>query len=313
MSNGVGRGIIILNLLRICHNNMKQQDCLIRFLFEELGVRGEWVRLEKSWQQAKQHQILVNPAVESQLGQALAAVVLLSATIKFKGAMVMQIQGSGELKALVAQSSNERMIRGLVRSESQVDGVNLQQMIGEGGRLVLTVESENAQPYQGVVSVDEQSLAEVLRTYFNQSEQLDTRLWLFANETYAAGLFIQELPGENQDKSDWQHIEILANTVTAEEMLTLDCEQLLHRLFHEEVLRLYEPEGVEFKCNCSRQKIGGTLAALGRSELDAILLERQTIEVDCQFCGEQYLFDKVDVENLLTNSTTIENDSPTRH
>ena len=292
---------------------MKQQDCLIRFLFEELGVRGEWVRLEKSWQQAKQHQILVNAAVESQLGQALAAVVLLSATIKFKGAMVMQVQGGGDLKALVAQSTNERMIRGLVRSDAQVNGANLQQMIGEGGRLVLTVESENAQPYQGVVGVDEQNLAGVLRTYFNQSEQLDTRLWLFANESYAAGLFIQELPGEQQDKTDWEHIEVLADTVTADEMYTLDCEQLLHRLFHEEVVRLYEPESVEFKCNCSRQKIGSTLAALGRSELETILLERNTIEVDCQFCGEQYQFDKVDVESLLTLPVFNEGHSPTQH
>lgn len=313
MSNEASRRIIIPGLLKTCHNKMNQQDCLIRFLFEELGVRGEWVRLEKSWQQAKQHQTLVNAAVESQLGQALAAVVLLSATIKFKGSMVMQIQGGGELKALVAQSTNERMIRGLVRSETQVNGANLQQMIGEGGRLVLTVESENAQPYQGVVGLDQQDLAGALRTYFNQSEQLDTRLWLFANETCAAGLFIQELPGEHHDKSDWQHIEILANTVTEEEILTLDCEQLLHRLFHEEVVRLYEPEGVEFKCNCSRQKIGSTLAALGRSELEAILQERKTIEVDCQFCGEQYLFDKVDVESLLTNPDSIESDSSTRH
>ena len=313
MSNEEGWRIIISDLLLICQINMKQQDCLIRFLFEELGVRGEWVRLEKSWQQAKQHQVLVNPAVESQLGQALAAVVLLSATIKFKGAMVMQVQGGGELKALVAQSTNERMIRGLVRSDAQVNGVDLQQMIGEGGRLVLTVESENAQPYQGVVGVVEQNLAGVLQTYFNQSEQLDTRLWLFANETHAAGLFIQELPNESQDKTDWQRIEILADTVTADELFALECDELLHRLFHEEVVRLYEPESVEFKCNCSRPKIGGTLAALGRSELETILQERGVVEVDCQFCGEQYLFDKIDVENLLTNPVINDSDSPARH
>ncbi|QPK63775.1 Hsp33 family molecular chaperone HslO [Methylomonas sp. LL1] len=292
---------------------MKQQDCLRRFLFEEHGVRGEWVRLEKSWQQAKQHQILVNPAVESQLGQALAAVVLLSATIKFKGAMIMQVQGSGELKALVAQATNERRIRGLVRSEAIVSGGNLRQMIGEGGRMVLTVESETAEPYQGIVGVMEQDLAGVLKTYFSQSEQLDTRLWLFANETHAAGLFIQELPAEKQDKNDWQRLEMLADTVTAQEMLTLDCEELLHRLFHQEKVRLYEAEEVEFSCNCSRQKIGGTLSALGKSELEGILQERDQIEVDCQFCGAQYHFDKIDVENLLLNPVINNNDSPTRH
>jgi molecular chaperone Hsp33 len=293
---------------------MKQQDCLRRFLFEELGVRGEWVRLQQSLLSAKQHQVLVNEAVESQLGQALAAVVLLSATIKFKGAMILQVQGGGELKALVAQSSNDRRIRGLVRTELTVSSTTLKEMIGEGGRLVLTVETDNGEPYQGIVAVNENSLAEVLKTYFSQSEQLDTDLWLFANQTHAAGLFIQELPNDNQDKNNWEHIHTLANTITAEELLQLDCEELLHRLFNQEKVRLFSPEPVEFKCSCSRKKIGSTLAALGRMELEAILLEREDIEVDCQFCGAQYKFDKVDVENLLNNPLLEENPNPqTQH
>lgn len=293
---------------------MKQQDCLRRFLFEEHGVRGEWVRLQDSWRDAKQHQHLVNDAVDSQLGQALAGVVLLSATIKFKGAMIMQIQGAGDLKALVAQSTNDRKIRGLVRSEEVVSGDNLKQMIGEGGRLVLTVESESAEPYQGIVGVTEDSLAGVLTTYFNQSEQLDTRVWLFASKTHAAGLFLQELPGETRDKADWERIVMLANTVTEAELLTLDCEVLLNRLFNEEKVRLYEPEEVEFSCNCSRPKIAGTLTALGRAELEAILAEREHIEVDCQFCGACYSFDKIDVETML--ATPVVGDgaaTPTRH
>ena len=122
----------------------EKNDCLRRFLFEEQGVRGEWVRLQESWRLAKQYQHLVNDAIDSQLGQALAAVVLLSATIKFTGTMILQIQGGGELKALVAQASNEHKIRGLVRSESIVSAPNLKDMVGEGGRLVLTLESERA-------------------------------------------------------------------------------------------------------------------------------------------------------------------------
>src|SRR5574343_1719098 len=144
---------------------MKQQDCIRRFLFEDCNVRGEWVRLEQSWQQAKQHQVIVNSAVESELGQALAAVVLLSATIKFKGAMIMQIQGGGALKAMVAQATNEGMVRCLVRSDTSVPDVSLPDMVGEGGRLVLTVDSEDAMPYQGIVAVDEPNLAGVLRNY----------------------------------------------------------------------------------------------------------------------------------------------------
>ena len=292
---------------------MKQQDCLRRFLFEECNVRGEWVRLEQSWQQAKQHQVLVNATVESELGQALAAVVLLSATIKFKGTMIMQIQGGGALKAMVTQATNAGMVRCLVRSEASVPDLSLPEMIGEGGRLVLTVESEDAMPYQGIVAVDKPNLATVLRSYFTQSEQLETHLWLFANQTHAAGFFLQVLPSDNPDKSDWERLEILANTLTEDEIFNLDCEELLHRLFHQEKVRLYEPQLIEFKCSCSRLKIGGTLAALGRSELESVLQERETIEVDCHFCGEQYMFDKIDVENLLANPVINETDSPTRH
>lgn len=280
---------------------MSQQDCLRRFIFEQHNVRGEWVRLQDSLQQAKQHQTLVNPDVDSQLGQALAAVALLSATIKFSGSLIMQVQGTGEVTALVAQATNDQKIRGLVRSEPVVTKTNLKDMIGESGRLVLTVESQNGERYQGIVGVEQHNLADVLKTYFVQSEQLDTRMWLFANQTHAAGLFIQELPGDKKDKIDWERIEILASTVTADELLNLDCETLLHRLFNEEQVRIYEPDPVVFHCGCSRQKISETLVTLGRDELEDILKERPEIEVDCQFCGAQYRFDKVDVENLLTN------------
>jgi molecular chaperone Hsp33 len=247
------------------------------------------------------------------LGQALAAVVLLSATIKFKGTMIMQIQGGGALKAMVTQATNAGMVRCLVRSEASVPDLSLTEMIGEGGRLVLTVESEDAMPYQGIVAVDKPNLATVLRSYFTQSEQLETHLWLFANQTHAAGFFLQVLPSDNPDKTDWERLEILANTLTEDEIFNLDCEELLHRLFHQEKVRLYEPQAIEFKCSCSRLKIGGTLAALGRSELESVLQERETIEVDCHFCGEQYMFDKIDVENLLANPVINETDSPTRH
>lgn len=293
---------------------MKQQDCLRRFIFEQHGVRGEWVRLQTSLTEAKQYQRITDDAVGAQMGQALAAAVLLSATIKFKGAMIMQIQGGGELNALVAQASSDRKIRGLVRSADKVGGTNLREMVGEGGRLVLTVESENAEPYQGIVGIEADTLAEVLEVYFRQSEQLNTRLWLFADGNTAAGLMIQELPGEHKDPADWERLEMLAATVTAEEIFALDCEDLLCRLFHQEQVRIFEAEAVEFKCNCSRQKIAGTLAALGRSELHAILQERENIEVDCQFCGAQYRFDKIDVENLLANpAAETETNPPTRH
>ena len=276
---------------------MKEQDCLRRFLFEDLGVRGEWVRLQHSWQAAKQHQT-INRTVESQLGQALAAVVLLSATIKFEGAMILQAQGDGALRTLVAQSSHDRKIRGLVRYNSEVTTQTLPEMMGQG-RLVLTVESGNAPPYQGVVALEGDCLADVLHTYFLQSEQLQTRLWLFANENQAVGLFLQELPAQASYKADWERIEILANTITEAELFELDCEEVLYRLFNEEKVRVFPAESVEFNCHCSREKISTTLRSMGQVDLEAILTERETIEVDCEFCGEKYHFNKTDVARLF--------------
>jgi len=289
---------------------MIEQDLLRRFLFEDLGVRGEWVKLTTSWQAAKQHQQGSQNA-QLQLGQALAAVVMLSATVKFKGSMILQAQGDGDLKTLVAQSTHDRKIRGLVRCNDHVPAGSLETLFGQG-QLVLTIEPDNAQPYQGVVPLKGKNLAAALQTYFEQSEQLKTRLWLFANGTHAVGLFLQELPSQNSSKADWERIEILADTVTEQELLGLDCENLLYKLFNEEKVRLFDAEPVEFRCACSRPRIQRTLRAMGKEELEDILREHGTIQVGCEFCSEQYLFDRVDVEILLSQES-VANQSETRH
>ena len=167
--------------------------------------------------------------MQQQLGQALAAVVMLSATVKFKGSMILQAQGDGDIKTLVAQATDQRKIRGLVRGKENVAAGPLEAMFGQG-RLVLTIESENGAPYQGIVPLQGSNLAAALQTYFEQSEQLKTRLWLFANETHAVGLLLQELPAQENYEADWEHIEILANTVTEQELFELDCEQLLYQI-----------------------------------------------------------------------------------
>ncbi|MCK9619709.1 MAG: Hsp33 family molecular chaperone HslO [Methylobacter sp.] len=289
---------------------MIEQDILRRFLFEELGVRGEWVKLTNSWQAAKLHQ-RGSENMQQQLGQALAAVVMLSATVKFKGSMILQAQGDGDIKTLVAQATDQRKIRGLVRGKENITAGPMETMFGQG-RLVLTIEMENGAPYQGIVPLQGSNLAAVLQAYFEQSEQLKTRLWLFANATHAVGLFLQELPAQENYKADWEHIEILANTVTEQELFDLDCEQLLYRLFNQEKVRLFDPEPVEFSCACSRSKIEKTLFAMGRTDLEEILAERGVIEVVCEFCSEQYHFDKVDVENILSRESTAP-ESTTRH
>ncbi|MDO9104503.1 MAG: Hsp33 family molecular chaperone HslO [Methylovulum sp.] len=289
---------------------MIKQDVLHRFLFEELGVRGEWVQLSESWQTAKQHQ--QGPeAIQQILGQALAAVVMLSATIKFKGSMILQVQGDGDIKTLVAQSTHDRKIRGLVRSHTQTASGPGHAVFGNG-RLVLTIEPDNADPYQGIVGLEGDHLATALESYFAQSEQLKTRLWLFADATHAAGLLLQELPAQAHAEEDWERLSILADTVTEQELLALDCEALLYRLFNQEKVRLFDAEPISFQCTCSQSRIERTLKAMGRAELEDILREQPHIEVICEFCGARYVFDPVDIASLL-NQGGITLDSQTRH
>lgn len=286
---------------------MKEQDKLRRFVFEDLGIRGEWVMLGDSWQSSKGHQKGPDSVVE-QLGQALAAVVMMSATIKFKGSIILQAQGKGRIKTLVAQSTDQRKIRGLIRSQQEVATGSLEAMFGEGF-LVLTIESEKKEPYQGIVPLTGKNLAEALETYFNQSEQLKTRLWLVANETYAAGLLLQELPSEQKHQEDWTRLSLLGDTLSAEELLELNCEELLHRLFNQEKVRLFEAEPVSFGCSCSREKIEAIIKSMGKEELLNIIDERGQIDVDCEFCGRNHQFDEIDVEHLFSSFVDINSDA----
>lgn len=291
---------------------MQDKDVLRRFLFDNLAIRGEWLNLTDSWQAAKQHHNYP-AAVTQQLGEAIAAATLLSATIKFDGNLILQAQGDGPLKSLVAQSSNDRNIRGWARCEENATANDFKSLLGSG-RMVLTIEPNKGEPYQGIVPLVGEKISDAVENYFNQSEQLKTRLWIFANEQQVAGLFIQELPSEDKVESEenWARIETLANTVTAEELLSLPCETMLHRLFNEEAVRLFDENSVAFKCRCSNEKVATTLLSLGRAAVDDIIIEQNEIVADCEFCSAKYHFDKVDIERIFSNFLS-QPSSTTRH
>lgn len=272
----------------------KDDDYLYRFVFEDLGVRGEFVRLAAAWQAIREKHPYP-PRVVAPLGEAMAAVSLLGATIKFKGSLVLQIQGNGFIRSLVAQATDQGTVRGMVSYEAEEEGGPL---FGTA-RLVLTAESPEGERYQGIVGVENDQLADALAHYFEQSEQLPTRLWLAADERAAAGLLLQRLPGQESADEDWHRVTTLAETLKEEELLTLDVETLLRRLFHEESVRLYEPEPVAFRCSCSREKVGQALAAMGEGEVTQILDEMGSIEVNCEFCNAHYRFDAVDAAALF--------------
>lgn len=273
-------------------------DQLHRFTFENLDIRGELVVLEKSWQAISASDDYP-PAVRRVLGESLAAVALLAATIKYEGSLILQIQGEGPLRTLVVQATDKGDLRGLARTGGEVTDTGLQAMFGRG-QMVITLSSPGREPHQSIVGLQEDRLQEVLEHYFLNSEQLASRFWLFTSESRVAGLFLQQLPAQTPSLEDWERVGMLAATTTAGEILTLPPEEMLHRLFHEENVRLFEPESLRFRCSCSREKISSTLYSLGRHQLEDILEEKGQIDVDCEFCNTRYSFLPGDINALFT-------------
>ena len=274
-------------------------DRLHRFTFEHFGVRGEILTLKSSWQAViERHEY--GPAVRDYLGQALVAATLLSGTIKFKGSLILQLQGDGPMRTLVAQATNQRMIRGMASAEGMVPANDLAAAFGDG-RMVLTAESPIGERYQGIVGLAGQNLADAVERYFVQSEQLPSRVWLAADGRAAAGMLLQRLPGEAGDDEDWRRVCILADTLGREELLQVSPQDLLRRLFHEEDLRLYEPEPIAFRCNCSRERVASALKGMGRDGVESILEEHGSVEADCEFCNAHYRFDAVDAAALFAD------------
>lgn len=288
---------------------MNTQDQLYRFVFESLDIRGEIVQMDASWK-AVLERYTYPAAVAEQLGQAMTAVILLSATIKYDGSLILQALGNGPLRTLVAQATRQRTVRGLARWEGELPEGNLATLYG-AGQMMLTVVNRDGGRYQGIVGLEGKNLAEALERYFNNSEQLASRFWLVADSGRAAGLFLQQLPSEQDHQEEWQRIGMLAETVTRDELLNLPVQTLLHRLFHEEQVRLFEPEPVAFRCSCSRERIAGSLRAMGRTELLSILEEQGAVEVDCDFCNKHYRFDAIDTEQLFIDGVPIDiSDTP---
>ncbi len=292
---------------------MSHRDSITKFLFEGKPVRGEVVQLDASWLAALER-VAYPVEVRDLLGQAFAATALLASTLKFDGALTLQITGVGPLHLLVVQCDSERHLRGLARWSGEVAGLDFAKLVGadasDGGRMVITVEQRalegKLERYQGVVELEGPSLATALEGYFARSEQLPTRLWLAADGTRAAGFMLQVIPASQPDPDSWQHATVLADTQTSDELLTLEPRQLLHRLYHEDDLRLLDSFPLAFRCSCSRERITEMLRALGADEVRSILSEHGQVEVGCEFCGRDYTFDAVDVDQMLHSSSSTQ-------
>ena len=302
---------------------------LTTFLFDGLPVRGMLVRLTGAWQELLRRRQAVGafaPEVQVLLGELTASAVLMQANIKFNGALVIQVFGDGPVKLAVAEVQPDLAFRATAKVVGDVPaGARLEALLNVHGqgRCAITLDPQDKlpgqQPYQGVVPLhgDQreplQQVSQVLEHYMLQSEQLDTRLVLAADEHIAAGLLIQRLPVEgggnlagrrNEDdigrSDDYQRIAMLAATLTRDELLTLPAGQMLHRLFWEEKVSVFAPRVPRFACRCSGERVRSMLRALGREESEGLIAERGLVEVGCDFCGALYRYDAVDVGEMFT-------------
>lgn len=304
-------------------------DSLQKFMFEHAGVRGELVELPATWQQILSTQNYP-PAVKTLLGELLAAAALLSANLKFNGTMIMQIHGDGPIKLLVVECDGDLNMRATAKlregvdAASIADNASLTELIhahGQG-RFVITLDPNDKMPgqhaYQGIVPLDGASIATVIENYMMRSEQLDTKIWLAADDQVARGMLLQKLPmsggyetepgmtpeakAEHETEA-WNRAISLGGTLKQEELLSTNIETLLHRLFWEETIRVFEPQQPTFKCNCSREKVGNMLKMLGQPEINSAVAELGKLDINCDFCGKLYSFDPVDCTQLFVAAT----------
>ena len=286
---------------------MSVQDQLHRYLFADAAVRGELVNVSHTL-----HAILEGhdypAAVKKLMAEMLVTTSLMTATLKFEGDITVQLQGEGPLAMAVINGNDKQELRGVARVRGEIDDdATLAQMLGQG-YLVITITPAKGERYQGIVALEKPTFAECIEEYFLRSEQLPTRLIIRNNTQGAAGILLQVLPSEDKDSEALNHLATLATTVTEEELIGLPANDVLWRLFHQEEVTVYDPQPVQFKCSCSRQRCGEVLKTVSVEEIDAILAEDGKIDMHCDYCGSHYLYDAVDVANIR-NDVPLSNSS----
>ncbi|HYD58878.1 MAG TPA: Hsp33 family molecular chaperone HslO [Noviherbaspirillum sp.] len=300
-------------------------DTLQRFIFENAAVRGELVEISETWKQIQARKEYPAP-VRTLLGELLAAAALLTANLKFKGMMILQMHGDGPVKLLVIECDSELHLRATAKLRPDAvipEGAGLKELVNAHGqgRFVITLDPADKlpgqQPYQGIVPLDGDSVAVAIENYMQRSEQLDTKLWLAANENVVRGLLLQKLPREGgtgtqtaDDLEAWNHTVMLASTVRSDELLSTDINTMLRRLFWEETIRVFEPNHPTFYCSCSREKVGNMLRMLGKQEIDAALVDLGELSINCDFCGQHYSFDAVDCAQLFATDVASDATQP---
>lgn len=302
-------------------------DEVRRFIVENRPVRGHWVRLEAAWRELRAHKEYPEP-VRELLGQAVAASVLLAATLKFNGTLTLQLQGSGAVRLLVAQCTHDFRLRAVARFDEDAvaaliaesgGGAAFRKLVGTAGRVLVTIESdEKTARYQGIVPLEGDSLAGSLETYFASSEQLPTRVLLAADGERGVGMLVQKLPdpanaNESEMKAVWEDAQRGIERLSTTDLLLRPVEELLEHGFADQDMRLFKGAPVQFECRCNQGRVSGLLRALGADEVRDVLREQGAVTVTCEFCHRPYRFDAVDVEALFSDGPGEDGNPPSIH
>ena len=283
-------------------------DISQRFIFDDTDIRGDIVSLQHCFKE-----IIVDndypPGVAALLGEFLVASVLMSSTIKFEGRLVLQARGKGDLSLLMAEVTHDRQIRGIARYKQDVAEPDMQKLF-EGGALAVTIEPTNGERYQSLVPIQSSKLSDCLEHYFEQSEQLATSITLASSQNAVSGLLLQQLPRQlvtdvAERANQWQHVTVLTNTLTDDELITLPGTEVLNRLFVEEQIRLSDENNIQFRCTCSTQRTARALVLIDAAELDAMFEETSVIEMNCEFCSKQYAFSRETLTEVLEGERNI--------
>ena len=281
------------------------QDFLNRYLFDGVSVRGELVQLGDTYQQILSSTDYPAP-IKTLLGELLVATSLLTATLKFEGSITVQVQGDGPVSLAVINGDQNQKLRGVARWEGDIkDDSTIHDLMGKG-YMVITILPTKGERYQGVVGLEGETMAECLEAYFKNSEQLKTRIWLrtgeFEGQPKAAGMLLQVMPDGQGSESDFEHLETITDTVKDDELFGLDAQDLLYRLYHQEEVKVFEPQAVSFECGCSRERSGSAVISLHPDEIEKILAEDGKVSLHCDYCGTDYDFDSIDIAALRENA-----------
>ncbi|NYT35630.1 Hsp33 family molecular chaperone HslO [Allopusillimonas soli] len=287
-------------------------DLFKKYLVQDHSTRIQAVRLTEAWQTGLAHQHFPS-CVQSLLGELASAAVLLASNIKFDGTLVLQLQGGGPVALIVVECTSALTIRAtatLREGKTVPEHGTLQTLLNADGQGRFSVvldpgKKAGMAPYQGIIPLQGDTVALVLEDYMRNSEQLDTRLWLAADAQHSAGLLLQRLPdhgGHAQQTAGaetWNRLKQLAATLKHDELLALDSDEVIHRLFWQEALEPFEPQAVRWYCPCTRERVAGMLRTLGQQEIQEILAQEGNVEIVCNFCGKPYHFDAVDCAGLF--------------